>query len=116
MSLLVYVRVGDALLASVDQTLQAQAREAVTHARDEHGLVDPDTAAGTTLAQTLDARGAPTRSTPANLTPLLDPAQTARAAKGSVRTTIRLPGTRASGACWPCQVPTEPAPWRSRAL
>jgi signal transduction histidine kinase len=91
MGLLVYVRVGDALLASVDQTLRAQAREAVTHARDEHGLVDPDTAAGTTLAQVLDARGAPTRSTPTNLTPLLDPAQAARAAHGSVHTTIRLP-------------------------
>ena len=91
MGLLVYLRVGDALLASVDQTLRAQAREAVAHARDEHGLVDPDTAAGTTLAQVLDARGTPSRSTPANLAPLLDPATAARAVRRSVRTTITLP-------------------------
>ena len=91
MGLLVYVRVGDALLASVDQTLRAQAREAVAHARDEHGLVDPDTAAGTTLAQVLDAQGTPSRSTPANLTPLLDPATAARAVRGPVRTTITIP-------------------------
>ncbi len=91
MGLLVYVRVGDALLASVDQTLRAQAREAVAHARDEHGLVDPDTAAGTTLAQVLDAHGTPSRSTPANLTPLLDPATAAQAVRGPVRTTITIP-------------------------
>jgi signal transduction histidine kinase len=91
MGLLVYLRVGDALLASVDQTLRAQAREAVAHARDEHGLVDPDTAAGTTLAQVLDARGIPSRSTPAGLAPLLDSATAARAVRGSVRSTITIP-------------------------
>ena len=37
----VYVRVGDALLASVDQTLRAQATEAATRAHDEHGARRP---------------------------------------------------------------------------
>jgi len=50
----VYVRVGDALLTSVDQTLRSQATEAATRAHDEHGLVDPDASGGTTLAQSLD--------------------------------------------------------------
>ncbi len=91
MGLFVYLRVGDALLASVDQTLRAQAREAVAHARDEHGLVDPDTAAGTTLAQVLDAQGFRVVRLPRVWPPLLDPATAARAVRGSVRTTITLP-------------------------
>ena len=104
MGLLVYLRVGDALLASVDQTLRAQAREAVAHARDEHGLVDPDTAAGTTLAQVLDAQGTPSRSTPASLPPLLDPATAARAARGlAFARRSRFRGTTAAGACSPCR-------------
>ena len=37
LSVLVYVRVGDALLSSVDQSLRAQAREAVTHKPKERG-------------------------------------------------------------------------------
>ena len=115
MGLLVYVRVGDALLASVDQTLRAQAREAVAHARDEHGLVDPDTAAGTTLAQVLDAHGTPSRSTPANLTPLLDPATAAQAVRGRrTNDDHDLPATTDSGACWRCRPPTGRRPSRSR--
>ena len=94
MGVLVYVRVGDALLASVDQTLRAQAREAVAHARDEHGLVDPDTAAGATLAQVLDAHGTRRRSTPASLTPLIDPATAGRAVRAPVRKTITIPRYR----------------------
>ena len=75
----------------------------MAHARDEHGLVDPDTAAGTTLAQVLDAQGTPSRSTPASLTPLLDPATAARAVRGSVRnddhdSALRRPVARVGGA------------------
>jgi len=92
MGLLVYIRVGDALLTSVDQTLRAQAREAVSHAHDEHGLVDPDLAAGSTLAQVLDAQGRPSRSSPANLAPLLDRLTAARAVRAPVRLTTPLPG------------------------
>jgi signal transduction histidine kinase len=88
---LVYVRVGDALLASVDQTLRAQAVEAVSHANGEHGLVDPDTASGITLAQVLDANGRLIRSSPPTLSPLLDPAQAAGAVTRSMRKTVTLP-------------------------
>ena len=56
MGLLVYVRVGGALLSSVDQTLRSQAVEAASRAHEEQSLVDPDAAGGATLAQLLDAR------------------------------------------------------------
>ena len=62
MAVLVYVRVGGALMTSVDQTLRAQANEAVAHAHDEHGLVDPDAASGVTLAQVVNATGRPVKS------------------------------------------------------
>ena len=78
----VYVRVGDALLTSVDQTLRSQATEAATHAHDEHGLVDPDASGGTTLAQLLDGSGTVARTTLAGLTPLLSPTDAARVAAG----------------------------------
>ena len=92
LSVLVYVRVGDALLSSVDQTLRAQAQEAVTHKPKEGGIVDTDASAGSTLAQIVDRRGSPTRSTPASLVPLLDRRDAARAAEGAtLRRTTTIP-------------------------
>ncbi len=70
MGLLIYQRVGSALLASLDHSLRAQAIEAVDHTHDERGLIDPDHAAGTTLAELVDAKGGVIRSTPLGL-PLL---------------------------------------------
>ena len=83
MAVLVYIRVGGALLTSVDQTLRAQAREASTHAHDERGLVDPDVASGRTLAQLLGPNGRLIRSMPATLPPLLDATDAARSAHGT---------------------------------
>jgi two-component system, OmpR family, sensor kinase len=92
MSLLVYVRVGRSLLASVDETLRAQGREAATRARDERSLVDPDVAAGPTLAQVLTRDGAVGHSTPAGLLPLIDQADAGRVARGAtVMRTVSLP-------------------------
>jgi len=91
LSVLVYVRVGQALLSSVDQTLHAQAHEAVTHKPKERGIVDTDASAGPTLAQIVDRQGSPTRSTPATLVPLLDRRDAARAAAGAtVRRTVTI--------------------------
>jgi two-component system OmpR family sensor kinase len=42
----VYVRVGSALLGSVDATLNAQISEATQHAREGRRLIDPDTSEG----------------------------------------------------------------------
>jgi signal transduction histidine kinase len=96
MGLFVYLRVGAALLSSIDQSLRAQAREAALHSRDEHGLVDPDAAAGRTLVQLLDANGKPVRSNPASLPPLLPAADARRSTHGSaVLRTLSL--TRPAG-------------------
>jgi hypothetical protein len=51
MGIFVYVRVGNALLTSVDQSLASQAREAESHVREGRSLVDVDVAGGTTLAE-----------------------------------------------------------------
>ena len=92
LSVLVYVRVGDALLSSVDQTLHAQAQEAVTHKPKEGGIVDTDASAGSTLAQIVDRQGSPTRATPAALVPLLDRRDAARAVDGAtLRRTVTIP-------------------------
>jgi two-component system, OmpR family, sensor kinase len=80
----VYLRVGGALLASVDQTLRSQAAEAKAHARDGGGdLVDHDVGGGTTLAQVLDVQGRVLSSTPSGLRPLAAPADARRAAAGA---------------------------------
>lgn len=65
--LFVYERVGNELLASVDQTLASQSRDELSH---EH--VDTDAAGGATLAQVIAANGIVQRSEPNNLLPLLD--------------------------------------------
>ena len=87
----VYVRVGDALLTSVDQTLRSQATESATRVQDERGIVDADATGGTTLGQLLDAKGAVTRTTLAGMVPLLSPADAAKvAAGGTVWRSIEL--------------------------
>jgi hypothetical protein len=102
MALLVYVRVGTALLDSVDQTLRAQAQEALAHTNDEHGPVDNvDATGGRTLAQLLGPGGAVTRSVPAGLSPMLSAADAARVLHGAKL--YRLPAT---GACSPSPRPT----------
>jgi signal transduction histidine kinase len=81
--LFVYLRVGGALLASVDHSLRAQAAEAAAHlGRTHRPLSDPDTAGAPTLAQLLDRSGRVVRSTPAG-PPLLGRAAAARVAAGS---------------------------------
>jgi len=92
MGLVVYARVGSALLSSVDQALRSQAVETVTHPR-ERSLIDPDIAGGAAVAQLLDARGRVLRSTPSGLQPLVDPATFARVDAGArVLRTTDLPG------------------------
>lgn len=63
----VYIRVGDALLTSVDQALRAQATEVIGHAHEGRSLVDNDAAGGTTLAELLDRNGTVIRSNPVGL-------------------------------------------------
>ena len=51
MGVFVYVRVGNALMTSVDQSLNLQAREAVSHGNEGKHLVDPDGTGGVTIAE-----------------------------------------------------------------
>ncbi|HYA09500.1 MAG TPA: histidine kinase dimerization/phospho-acceptor domain-containing protein, partial [Gaiellaceae bacterium] len=83
MGLLVYVRVGGALLSSVDQTLRSQAAEAAARAHEEHSLVDPDAAGGATLAQLLAADGTIVRTSRAGLAPLIGRGDARAVAAGS---------------------------------
>ena len=84
MGFFVYLRVGNALAGSVDQSLTAQAREAAGHAREGRSLVDRDASDGPTLAELVTGDGVVTRSTPTNL-PLLVPVQDLqRLAEGQV--------------------------------
>jgi len=57
-------------MTSVDQSLNLQAREAVSHASEGKHLVDPDGTGGVTLAEFVTPTGFVTRSTPAHLPPV----------------------------------------------
>jgi two-component system, OmpR family, sensor kinase len=95
MAVLVYVRVGDALLTSVDQTLRAETSDLVARSNVEPDLVDPEFAGAATLAQLLGPDGKPLRSTPRNLPPLLSPTDAARTARGQrLLRTVELKGRR----------------------
>jgi two-component system OmpR family sensor kinase len=84
----VYHRVGNELLASVDQTLASQSKDELSH---EH--VDTDAAGGTTLAQVIAADSSVQRSEPSNLGPLIDQALLSAALRGQrVLTDARLAG------------------------
>jgi two-component system OmpR family sensor kinase len=82
MGFFVYVRVGNALITSVDQSLSLQAREAAGHVREGRSLVDPDIAGGATLAQYITATGVVTRSTPTRLPLLVTRQEIARVVRG----------------------------------
>ena len=58
MGLFIYHRVGNALLSSVDSSLDAQVRETIGNAREGHPLVDPDATDGVVVAavETPDGR------------------------------------------------------------
>jgi len=83
MSFFVYVRVGNALTTSVDQALNLQAREAVSHASEGKHLVDPDVAGGVTLAEFVTPTGEVLSSIPAHLPLLVSRAQIVRVVGGS---------------------------------
>lgn len=82
-ALFIYLRVGGALLSSVDHNLRLQAAETTSHLGREGALVDPDTAGGPMIAQLLDRNARVVRSTPAGIPPLLDRAAVARVASGT---------------------------------
>ncbi|MGH3049030.1 MAG: histidine kinase dimerization/phospho-acceptor domain-containing protein, partial [Gaiellaceae bacterium] len=105
--LFVYRRVANELLASVDQTLHAQAADAESRAGHESNLVDPDVSGGTTLAQLLASNGTVAVAQPAGVGPLLTPPEAARAAAGTrVLVTRSIPGRRGEWRVLGVAVPT----------
>jgi two-component system OmpR family sensor kinase len=91
MGAFVYVRVGNALLTSVDQALTSQAREATSHVDGGRNLVDRDVAGGATLAEFVTRDGGVSLSSPARLALLVPKDELVRIAAGhQVRGSIAL--------------------------
>lgn len=82
----IYLRVGSALLASVDQTLNAQASEALTRARQGRELLDNDVSDGPTIAQVQLLDGTLDDSSPSGLPPLLHASDLLHISKTTRRT------------------------------
>jgi two-component system, OmpR family, sensor kinase len=64
MGLFIYLRVGGAMLSTVDQNLSAQIAEATSHVGKEHELVDQDVSSGPTIAEVVLSDGSVVESTP----------------------------------------------------
>ena len=95
MGVVIYARVGSALLGTVDASLDAQVGEAVAHARVGRPLLDQDVSEGPAVAQVQLASGALVDSSPGTLPSIVPPASRAAALSGRrVRTTTELPGLR----------------------
>jgi two-component system OmpR family sensor kinase len=82
----IYLRVGSALLASVDQTLNAQSSEALSRARHGRDLLDNDVSDGPTIAQVQLLDGTLDDSSPPGLPPLLAASDLRRISKTTRRT------------------------------
>ncbi|HWE81840.1 MAG TPA: ATP-binding protein [Gaiellaceae bacterium] len=82
----VYVRVGEALLTSVDQTLRAQAADATPRVQAGEPLADHDAADIAPVEQLVTSDGRIVSSTPPRLPSLLDPVRRAQVAAGHVVT------------------------------
>ena len=78
----IYVRVGDALVTSVDQTLRVQAEEAVPRVSERTALLDQDAPSRAAVAQVLSPAGMVVSSSQAGLLPLLDAAGRSRVLAG----------------------------------
>jgi two-component system OmpR family sensor kinase len=95
MGLFVYLRVGSALLASVDQNLRAQFGELSGHVERGEKLADRDTAGAAAVGEVVRADGSVVRSTPANLASLLSPERLSRVLAGqTLRWNAEIPGLR----------------------
>ncbi len=100
--LFLYLRVGGALLSSVDQSLRSGTAETARHLQAEQGrgeldvpLVDPDAARGETIAQLVGAGGRVLRSSTTGLGALVGPATLARVRRDeTLLETTGLPGRR----------------------
>lgn len=72
MGFFVYVRVGNALLASVDNDLRVQIGEMSGHVERGTSIADRDAAGAAAVGEVIGPTGAVLRSTPSQLVPLVD--------------------------------------------
>ncbi len=103
MGLFVYVRVGDALLASIDQNLGAQAGESADHLGRGRGVIDRDAASGITVAQLIAPDGRVLQSVPAHLPSLAS-------------ATVRAQALDRKRVWWSSSVPGRSGEWRLLAV
>ena len=103
MGLFVYLRVGGALLASIDQNLRVQVGESADHVGRGRGLIDRDAANGITVAQLVAPDGRVLQSVPAHL-PSLSSA------------TIRAHALNGKRAWWSSSIPGRSGEWRLLAV
>jgi len=95
MALLLYVRVGGALLATVDQNLRAQLAEMSGHAEHGGGFTDRDSAGAGAIGQLVRHDGTVVHSTPRGLPLLLSRSRRARVLDGgTIRWDTRIAGLR----------------------
>jgi hypothetical protein len=93
MGFFVYLRVGRALLTSIDQNLRAQAGESAGHLEHGRSLLDRDAASGVTAAELVGPGGRVLESVPAKLPLLSSGATQARVLDGkSVWWSTKVPG------------------------
>ncbi|MBV8081236.1 MAG: HAMP domain-containing protein [Actinobacteria bacterium] len=79
----VYVRVGSALLSSIDQTLRVQAQEAVPRLQQGKSAIDQDAPVGTAVGELITPAGRVLDPSPPTLPKLLDAAPLARVRDGA---------------------------------
>ena len=103
MGLFVYVRVGDALLASIDQNLGAQAGESADHLGRGRGVIDRDAASGITVAQLIAPDGRVLQSVPPRLPSLAS-------------ATVRAQALDRKRVWWSSSVPGRSGEWRLLAV
>jgi two-component system OmpR family sensor kinase len=103
MGFFVYVRVGGALLASIDQNLRAQAGETADHVGLGRGLIDRDAASGISVAQLVAPNGQVLQSVPAHLPSLAS-------------ATIRLRSLSGKRVWWSSSIPGRSGEWRLLAV
>ena len=95
MAFFLYLRVGSALLASVDQNLRTQLGEMSGHVERGQNLGDRDAAGAAAVGEIIRRNGSVLRSTPANLAPLLSRRRRARVLAGhTLRWSSPIPAFR----------------------
>jgi two-component system, OmpR family, sensor kinase len=93
LGLFVYLRVGSALLASVDQRLRGEAADLGARGGGEVRLLDTDRQGGAQRAELLDVEGRVVRSSPAGLRGFLGAPDVARVLAGAtIVRSVHLPG------------------------